>query len=154
MPPEPILAPGGELYRHGRGQIQVVLGPRPAAGAEASVRVPDNVIWQLLGLHLTFVASAAVATRVISLSLKSDAGTFYTAPAGTTVTASQTSEVFAHTAGFNWTTALADNPIPLPMFTPLGPGYTILTSTALIDSADQYAAPVLWLLEWEGPVYG
>lgn len=146
--PDPMITTRPLVISPAGGRVRSVLGRRPLAGAELSEQVGGGVVWQLLGLQATFVASATAATRTVSLRLTDGANVFYTAPAGTTVLASETATLVASTAGFNPASSLTNNLIPLPLLCLLAETMVINTLTANIAVGDQFSAITLWVIEW------
>lgn len=53
--------------RPGGGRITSVTSANPAAGAEASITVPDGQIWRLIATQITLVTSATVANRRVHI---------------------------------------------------------------------------------------
>jgi hypothetical protein len=121
----------------------------PAAGADFSVKVPDTGgIWEVVAIRAQLVTSSAVANRGITVNVKdhTNSNIVYQSSFTTAVTASLTigfcfSTQFATTLGDISTTKVVGIPLaPGPYL----PGWTINSSTALIDTGDQWSAIWAW----------
>lgn len=120
----------------------------PAAGADFTVTVPnDGAIRELVAISAQLATSSAVANRVVTLLVKDYTGTeVFRYANGTSVTASLTivyclSPQFTTTAGDIAATKQFSIPIPRG---PYLPGFKISSSTAAIDTADQWSHIQAW----------
>lgn len=120
---------------------------KQAAGADLSFQVPNGLNWNVVSLTAKFTASAAVANRVISFNLKDENGTLVYTYALPTLTASQTQtltfseDVVSIPSSFtNGGVSLV--PLPSTWFPSL---WTFSTSTAAIDTGDQWSLVGCWV---------
>jgi hypothetical protein len=137
-----------ELLRCRLLRPQVI--PNPGAGVELAIAAPGDATWELVSLRLTFVASAVVANRHPSLVLADPDGKEYLRidPQLVVAAAGQIDVNFAAGLGY----VQAANPtlfgLPGDPFRIL-PGWTLKTSTALLDVGDAYSNVRLIVREWE-----
>lgn len=132
---------------------RVELSTVPAAGASPSLTVPGGHVWRVRALYGSLVASAAVANRVPTLTVTVDGATVYVSTPPTAQTASST-------VRYGWIPSDAESlgTDPRRLVIPelvLGPGATLVISTAAIDVADQWSALAAWIDdEWikSGPI--
>lgn len=122
----------------------------PGAGQELTIAVPGDATWELVSLRLRFTASAVVANRHPSLVVADpDGKEFLRIDPQLVVAAAGVIDVnFAAGLGY----VQAANPtlfgLPGDPFRLL-PGWTIKTSTALLDVGDAYTAVRAIVREWE-----
>ncbi len=121
-----------------------VVGADPAAGALPTLVVPDDEVWEVEAVELTFVASADVANRDLQVIMKnSDGLEISSGPVdGTSITASQT--VAYHLAQYGTVPAdtstnhydqIAKEPKVI-----LPPGSIITVTVALLEVLDNLTA--------------
>jgi hypothetical protein len=131
--------------------------PAPAAGADFTVTVPGSGgIFELVAVSAKLVTSSAVASRYVTVTVKdNEAHEVFRYASGTAVTASLTilftlSPQFVTSAGDITNTKQLSIPLPEG---PYLPNFTINSSTASVDTADQWSAVQVW---WKGyfPDYG
>lgn len=72
------------LDERSSSRVDVIVGANPAAGAEVSETVPAGETWCLLGVRVTLVTSATVATRQPILTLDDGTNIFFENPAAST----------------------------------------------------------------------
>lgn len=125
----------------GFGSLKTITGANPAAGAEVSDTVPANARWKLRAIKVTFVASAAVANRVINITFDDGTTVFLTLQDRTAITAGQTRAANANTFSVLPADTATDHYFVLPFDLWLSQGYRIKTVTTLLDVADDYGAP-------------
>jgi len=147
---QPIAFPGGRVRSmvEGRGNIRLITGTNPAAGAEISETVPTGARWRVLSARLTLTTDATVVNRMAMLRITD----------GATVIAETQApqvQVASLTYTYNFLRLGADRvlvqigQIPIRMHDFILPaGYTIQTTTANLQAADDWAAPVLHVEEW------
>lgn len=130
--------------------IRPIVIPNPGAGQEVTLATPGDATWELISLRLTFTASAVVANRHPSLVIAdADAKEFLRIDPQLVVAAAGVVDVnFA--AGLGYVQAanptlfgLPGDPFRIP------PGWTVKTSTALLDVADAYTNIRAIVREWE-----
>lgn len=136
------------LSTDGPGVIRTVTGTNPAAGAEFSETVPTNARWRLISLYAQLVTGAAVANREPALVIDDGATNVHASAVHTSQAASLTHQ---HVWSINNQRAAMNvhtvHPAPLPDGILMG-GYRIRSSTANIQAADDYAAPLMLVEEW------
>lgn len=133
--------------------LQVAQVAAPAAGAEFTLRAPGQGIWRVMSLAFTFVTSAVVANRRVSLLADDQTDVWFAAVSTVDLTATSTTRLSAYqgaaatgVAGSIVTVALPQDGLLLM------PGYRLRSSTAGIDAGDQYSAIRAELIEYpEGP---
>lgn len=142
----PVTPAHGPL--DGRGATRIILGTNPAAGAEVLETVPTGARWRVIGVLLTLVCDATVATRVCILILDdaTTVGAATISPAAPT--ASQTGTfIFQEGTGFiALGTTFGVGALPRELV--LRAGDRIVTSTSGIAAGDNYAAPQYSVEEW------
>lgn len=129
--------------------VKPVYVANPAAGAEWTVPVGNVTFWQILAVSYQLTTSAVVAARQSSLLIKDANGVvFGEADAGATQAASLTKQyVYQHDLGAPQSIVALTQSVPLGEI-PLLQGFTVGTSTGLIDVGDQYKNVVLIVREW------
>lgn len=133
----------GSMYDPGllRGAV-IASGTNPAAGVEISETVPAGQVWGLIAFTFTLVTSATVANRRVRLTLDDGTNVFWRTSSLTDQAASTT---IVHSASTDVTpvaTGGSTGLLALPKPAVLKPGYRIKTITALLDSGDDFGAPV------------
>lgn len=126
---------------------RVATGTNPIAQAEISQTVPTGVRWRLVTMRATLVTDANAANRVVTLTIVRGSDTIYSVTAATAQTASLTNV-------YQWSNAthLAEvvgtarnYRLPWPLW--LDGGDVISTSTAAMQVADDWAAPIFTIEE-------
>jgi hypothetical protein len=128
--------------------VRTIQITKPAAGAEFTQTVPGQSTWALVAICAQLVTSATVASRVPSLTFTDGTNTVAQVPVGANVTASLTTRVTWMADGASTSASLLGT--SLIVNTPkliLSPGWTVASSTAAIDTADQYQNIVLTVIE-------
>lgn len=127
----------------------------PAAGAEWSVTVGPNVIWEVLAVQFQLVTSAAVANRNAMLRVTDNlnAEAFRVGPQA--VQAASLTNTYSYLPGFGYASGTGRQQVGWPSPPPvLLPGYVLGTTTSAIDVGDQYSLVELQVREWSvGQVY-
>lgn len=125
--------------------VDRILVATPAAGAEWSVTLPGNQIWEVRSITATLVTSAAVATRRPSLVIDDQTTTFMRLVSGITSAASLTT-VWSWVNGYDLETGASGSAVtdPFPADLTLPAGHRIRSVTAAIDVADQWSSIVVW----------
>lgn len=140
---------GADTYPDIYDRIDVFNSPQPApaAGADLNYQVTNGVVWNVVSLTALFTASAGVANRTISFFIKDQGGRIvYQYAIGTALTAGQTctytfsEDVVTPTASANGGNIL--EPFPSTWLPPL---WSFGTSTANIQSGDQWSAVSCWV---------
>lgn len=118
-----------------------------AAGTDLSFQVPVGLNWNVVSLTAKFTASAAAANRIISFQVKDQNGTLVYGYPLPTLTANQSQtllfseDVVSIPSSFtNGGTSLV--PLPNTWFPSL---WTFSTTTAAIDTADQWSLVGCWV---------
>lgn len=127
--------------------MKLIVGPDPAAGAEAILTVPTNLIWRIISFEVILTTDATVATRVPHMILDDGAVTFLDIKTNADVTASETES-------FQWCSGIPDdissNPalhgMPVDLILPAG--FRVKTDTSSLQAGDNYAKPHLMVEEW------
>jgi len=132
----------------GQGALISQAQGNPAAGSDFIYTVPASVRQHVIAVYFTFVTSAAVATREVSIIIDDSAnilGKF-------NASASQAASLTNVYTGSNAPYAPATNPtvvgIPLPPDLRLLANYRLRSSTAAIDAADQFSTIRLLIEQW------
>lgn len=146
-----LVWPGGVLSNSvdGGGNIRSITGAAPAAGAEVSETVPTNARWKLRAFRNVLTTSAAVANRGSTLIIDDGTNALWELETATVQAASLTIGYNYGAIGSRAPRVYGSNESnPLPVDLVLRAGYRIRTATALIQAADQYAAPQYEVEEW------
>lgn len=133
----------------GTGRIRVIVGTNPGAGVEVSETCPAGKRWRLVSMQLTLVTSAAVATRVVTIFIDDGTNTYQRTNGSGAQTASLTFNYCVGDFGVIQGGGSGTQLIPTVCNTILLPGHRIRTSTTALDAADDYAAPVYEVEEWD-----
>ena len=131
----------------GPGDMRIVDGANPSAGAEISQAVPSNTIWRLWGAYATMVTDAGVANRRVSVLINDGTNTVFSAEAGAVQIASTTE---TYTIGPHATVS-AGHWIPTPTGMLMLAGWTVLTSTSAIEAGDNWGIPRFTVEAWGDP---
>lgn len=130
---------------------KVVTAANPAAGAEVLATVPVGKWWDILAVKFVLVTSAAAANRRPALTIDDGTTEFWRWRAGVDQAASLT-RTYQFLAQLNVevdrSTTFNEMYEPLDEGLVLGPGYRIKTVTQALDVADDYGAPVLYVVEY------
>ena len=137
-----------ELTTEGPGNVRVVTGNDPAAGAEHSQTVPAGARWRLLAWSAVLVTDATVASRLPALIIDDGANNLLASICPTALTAGTTTTVTASDFGQLAGTAGAVAVIALPRHLILRPGFRIRTSTVAIVAGDNWGPARMWIEEW------
>lgn len=147
----PLFAPGAmqTAFVDGPGAVRVVVGSVPAAGADILETVPTGARWELVALTALLTTAVAVANRLVALTIDDGANVYFKDSPNFVQTASLT-DTYSFADGQNKlatpsATAVVGN---LPADGRLLAGHRIRTSTALIQAADQWTAPIYLVREW------
>jgi hypothetical protein len=130
------------------GNLRIVTGSNPAAGADCQINVPTNARWRLQSFFCTLSAGAAVANRQPFIQIASGGFGVYTVPFNAVVTAGQFAQLTAAPASLNVPSVGQFLFAPLPNDFKLIPVGTISTLTTAIQIADQYANVQMQVEEW------
>lgn len=140
---QPLQWPNGLNYlaTDGPGQMRVIQGTTPGAGAEISETVPAGARWEVIAFSGQLVTSAAVANRVPVLTIDDGANIFFRGD-------SNFSQAASLTGKYHWAQGMMASMAAhigalqagLPGDLTLGPGCRIKTATTAIDVADQWSA--------------
>jgi hypothetical protein len=129
---------------------KVVTGANPAAGAEISVSVPAGKSWHLLAVKFTLVTSRRSRTggpRSRSTTARPSTGAGASGRPGRVAHAQLPVPALAHRE-VDRSTTFNEMYEPLDEDMLLGPGSRIKTVTSAIQAADDYGAPVLYVVEY------
>jgi hypothetical protein len=120
---------------------KLVQVPTPAAGANFTITAPGGEFWIVHSIVFRFVASAAVANRVVHIIADDATDTYWKAPTNQIVAAAG-DNIFSGYPGAPLQAAIGGDVLfPLPnngLLLP--PGNRLRTSTDAIDAADQFSA--------------
>ncbi|HEV3059064.1 MAG TPA: hypothetical protein VGY48_12510 [Vicinamibacterales bacterium] len=133
----------------GEGAVRSIQVSTPAAGADFLQAVPTGARWELLSVKALLTTAVAVANRSPRLLLDDGANVLFDGPAPVTQAASL-AVVWSWGAGAGGP-VIADagavsSPIPNDVY--LSAGFRILSSTGLLQAADQWSAINLLVREW------
>lgn len=131
----------------GGRRLVVVTGTNPAANVEISETVPAGELWELVAVHFTLVKS----TTVGRVSLLLDDGTNVFAKIASQVDAPVATTTFSFLAGLPYaSSAVADTHIAIgiPSGLYLPAGYRIRTTRSGPNAADDYSAPVIYVVKY------
>jgi len=146
-----LYTPGGTIVTSldGGGTVRSITGTTPAAGADILETVPTNARWEVLAFTAQLTTGAAVANRVVGLTIDDGTNIYF-----------RDSPAFTQTASlidiYSWAEAQSKMAAPSSSFV-LGnlPGgnrllaaHRIRTSTIAIAAADQWTAPQYLVREW------
>lgn len=136
------------------GTLKVVTGTNPIAGQEVSDTVPFGKFWRLLAAEVTFVTSAAAASRFPKWVIDDGTTEVFRSSTPAAQTLSLT-EFYQLCPGLGTSTfpaaganAIVQSMCPSPLW--LGPGFRIRTLTGSIDTGDDYGAPAYLVVEYVG----
>lgn len=135
----------GHFAIHERRVVKV---PTPVVGADWSIRVPGNARWLIKSLQAQLLTSAAVANRVVHLTLQDpELNGVYNVP----VTGNQVAgSTWQYSAGVSTDPVTFDNASTLciPYETQLNPQWSIGSLTTGLDAGDQWSNIYLNVEEW------
>ncbi len=124
------------------GVVLTVNGTNPAAGAEVSDVVPDNQVWELLGIDLFLDTDANAADRTCRLDIQFEGQIYITRIAGATMQANEEHSLEFIPGGTTQTTVANETQeIALPPKLFLPAGTVIATTTTNIQVGDNYGTP-------------
>lgn len=145
---------GADTYPDQYSRLDVFNLPvsKIAAGTDLSFTVPIGVLWNVVSLTAKFTASAAAASRVPAFFVKDQGGTVVYQYAVATITANQTGTfTFSEDVVTPATFATAGNFLePMPS-TWIPSNWSFGTTTALIDTADQWSNISVWIQSYLPP---
>jgi len=129
--------------------IKAITGTDPAAGSEISETVPTNARWRVASFRFSLTTSATVADRYVQLVVDDGTtpirwGDFSPSPQG----ASATWTYQASPGGVEHTVRVGVVRIALPDNLVLPQGWRIRTSTANLQTDDDFGPPELIVEEW------
>lgn len=147
----PSFWPGGQCIdpTDGPGNLRVITGTQPGAGADISETVPTNVRWELLSFLAGLTTSVTVATRFAELVLDDGTNNYGFFPQGIGQAASLGWN-YTWGQGVNRFQDVAINVVAagVPVGIRLGAGHRIRTNTGFIQAGDQWSAPHYLVREW------
>lgn len=148
----PLFYPYGPVAysTDGRGMMRSITGTTPALGAEINEVVPTGAMWKLQSIVFSLTASAAVSTRGVVLSLVDSVGSVFAQAVSATPVAASSALFFAFGAGLNnaYLTGTITVQCSLPTDIHLTGGFRIITSTAGLQTGDQYGQVQYLVEEW------
>lgn len=119
--------------------VRTLSRPNPGAGAEFTITAPGQGAWRITSLRALFTASAAVASRVPSLILANSEGDCAIIPPSAAVTAGLAVSLSAYSGSQPFGAAAGPQLWGFPTDgVTLLPGWTLRSSTALIDVGDAW----------------
>lgn len=128
--------------------VRNIVGTLPAPGGQIIETVPTGARWELVGLHHTFTASAAVASRFVYSQFDDAVHIRLNTFPGVSIAASQAFSLsWARNLYPNWdgTNQLAT--IQLPLGLTMLAGDRLLIGAINIQAGDQFSAPIYQVLE-------
>ena len=131
---------GVEVATRG-GELGIVVGANPAAGAEMVDTVPIGERWLLLSLMIELITAATAANRRVRFRFTDGTNEFYRGVAGSAQTASRTIRYSGSPGGAEHAVRIDEMVLSLPNRMLLGPGFTIETRTDSLQAGDNYGAP-------------
>jgi hypothetical protein len=149
----PLIWPHGATYdpAEGPGYLTLMGLSSPSVGVDFSFTVPVGVRWNLISFVGTLVTSAVAGTRVPSMVIDDGSSIAFTLPYPTGQAASLTYtyywENIVYALGLVGTNVF----VPVTNIIPLLSGWRLRTSTALLDSGDQWSAMRVAVLTWVEP---
>lgn len=128
--------------------VRVLAQTAPAAGADISITVPGQSVWQLVALTGLLTPDNNATARGVAFTVTDGSTIIGTFPAGATIAASTATQVtLAPGAGYTQTTAVgAALTVGVPPLI-LTAGWQLKTATTAIHSGDQWSGVVLTVLE-------
>ncbi len=146
-----LYTPGGTILTalDGAGTVRSITGTTPAAGVDILETVPTNARWEVLAFTAQLTTSAAVANRVVGLTIDDGTNIYF-----------RDSPAFTQTASlidiYSWAEAQSKMAAPgssfvlgnLPGGNRLLAAHRIRTSTIALAAADQWTAPQYLVREW------
>jgi hypothetical protein len=133
----------------GPGNITVLQPASPGVGLDINISMPINTRWKILSFRAQFVTSAQVANRTTTLQVNQNfnIGTY---PANFTQAAS-TTELYTWGPGLGNLQVLTNTAASIPVgiiIAQIGGGNSIRTTTAGIQTADQWSIINVLVEEW------
>jgi hypothetical protein len=123
---------------------QVISVQQPAAGAEINFKLAAPQLYEIYSITFLFTASAAVANRQPTLQFKYRNTIFYQAQVSASITAAQAVTIQAAPTAPLVAAVSTFLYLPLPSPCILPPETIIQTTTANIQSGDQYSAIAIY----------
>jgi len=120
----------------------------PNAGSDVAYSTPNNARQLVTSIYLVLTTSSHAATRTITITINVGGSVVYKLNAPATVTASETARITLG-QGLTYGGSVAAGmymPLPEGLILPADSGFT--TSTANIDTADQWGPCVIGVTEW------
>lgn len=145
----PLVGAKFSGFLEGGGALRSISGTQPGVGLEVSETCPTGARWSLLAFEADLVTSAAVANRVVQLTIDDGAAIFARVSVNQNETASHTwrnSFQLGVPQTFDGTRFIVTTPLGCDLQIPAGG--RIRTVTTAIDVADQYAVPQYLVREW------
>jgi hypothetical protein len=115
-----------------------VLVTSPAAGAQVNFTALDLQIRPLMAFSLTFNASAAVANRVVSITIRGAARELWSATSANAITAGQVVILRCYPLGFAIAATATEQWIFMPVLNISEPVFVFTTTTGM-DAGDQFS---------------
>ncbi len=134
----------------GRGGLNIITAPNPAAGADWTLAPPPGARWNVLGGSAQLVTAAAVAVRQVLILIAQGPTTVLTLTSPNTQAAGLT-YTYQLLPGVPQPALVATFPVvALPERLVIDERWRVKSSTTLIQAADQWSAIVL-MVEELGP---
>lgn len=128
----------------GVGGIGFAIGADPAAGAEATITVPNYQVWLLKSFIVTLVAANVAVSRRVGLRITSQLSIIYEKHTDYPLTAALTRKYcFANHEESATGTSAPTIAVGIPPNLFLRPGDTISTTTAFLEATDNFGEPVI-----------
>lgn len=135
----------------GAGNIRVIVGTDPAAGAEISETVPTGARWRFISLRATLTTSAAAANRVVGLTFDDGTNGYAAAYANFNQAASNAFTYYFSNTGLNHVQTSIDAMVSTPPNVMMAAGHRLRTLTGAFDAGDNWTAPIYEVEEWLDP---
>lgn len=121
------------------GQVVAIDSPPSGANTEVGITVPNNQVWDVLGVLLVFEANATVGDRTIKINFSAADGPTIIRTAPATIQASETHTIHILPGGTSAVILANDSQeIGIPQKVILPSGSQINTETTGLTAGDQY----------------
>jgi hypothetical protein len=145
-----VAFPNGKIEGSvtGLGNIRVIVGTDPVAGAEWSETVPTGALWRVASAVSTLVCDATVINRTMHIIFDDGSNVVYRSTVNSNVLASQTAQcVFGISGAPGVTTGVSPHGF-IPQEMRLPAAFRVRSSTVGLQAGDNFSEPVLMVEEW------
>lgn len=137
-----------KMSTDGTGNLRVITGTVPAAGAEITENVPTGARWQVLSVRASLTTSATVANRTPEFAFGDLTGDVGRYSSGASQAAGTTTGYTFGNASLAPAVAGADVDVPIPGTILLNQTQSFRTRTVNLQAGDQWTAPQYLVQEW------